>query len=231
MSTIDIAASGAATTGNVADAEEINSRLAGGSVFVGETLLDINGRLTADNFALLTSEVVDRESLCVRSPPSASTRPQDYMEDLFEDDEEPEHFAGGAAEFEVDSYTQYVTFYWTVTFSSIKQKPRFVGGRAASTHRVSISVDGERVSGASRNLPLSTFAVWVYGYSSGGVIPIPSHWNDRMVGRGRTWTGHRVLDVVGLSEGKHTVGLGAWCEGDGTMRIHSAACWVEVRRN
>lgn len=231
MSTIDISASGAATTGSVADAEEINSRLAGGSVFVGETLLDINGRLTADNFALLTGEVVDRASLCVRSPPSASTRPQDYRDDLFRNDDLPEHFAGGAAEFEVDAYTRHVTVYWTVTFSSIKQKPRFVGGRAESIHRLTILVDGSEVTGTRRNLPLSTYAAWVYGYNSGVAIPTPSHWTDRMIGRGRTWTGHRVLDVVGLSEGKHTVGLGVWCEGDGTMRIHSAACWVEVRRN
>jgi len=227
MSTADLDPTGVATDGDVSDVQEINDRLAGPPVGAVDSARMLCGMLDNDNWPLLSplATALNRRWTTEHQGYAATQRPQDYKQDLFEDAEQSILAPGATCSF-TTTETRDVLVYWSITYSSIKQTPRYTEPTdTGANHYVFLHLDGVELPDTRKRLPVS-MAVWAQGISSLDVEGFDG--KGVSLSRGRTWTGHRVLRNV--SAGEHSFGLAPWIRGPGTVRIHSALVWAVVRR-
>lgn len=227
MSTIDIDAAGAAADGDTSDVQKVNDRLAGPPAGAVDSARALNGLLDADNWPILSplETALHRRWTAEHQGYAAVQRPVDYKEDLFVESDTGLLVPGGVTTIELTE-TRDVVVYWDVTYSSIKQSPRYTGSvDVAANHHLFLMLDGEQLDHCRKRLPISN-GVWAQSTSDATVLGFDDE--GVSLSRGRTWTGHRLLK--NLAAGEHSFGIAAWIRGHGTVRIHSAQIWALVRR-
>lgn len=227
MSTVDLDVANAAVDGDVSDVQEVNDRLAGPPAGAVDSARALCGLLDADNWPILSplETALHRRWTSEHRGYSALQRPVDYKQDLFTDAEQSLAVPGATTSFETTEIRDVVV-YWSITYSSIKQSPRFTSSTdVAANHFLFLHVDGEQLDDSRKRLPIS-YGAWAINLNSNDVQGFDGQ--GVCLSRGRTWTGHRLLK--NLAAGEHSVGLGVWIRGHGTVRVHSAQIWALVRR-
>lgn len=227
MSTVDLDVANAAVDGDVSDVQEVNDRLAGPPAGAVDSARALCGLLDADNWPTLSplETALHRRWTSEHRGYAALQRPVDYKQDLFTDAEQSLAVPGATTSFETTE-TRDVVVYWSITYSSIKQSTRYTATTdVTANHYMFLQIDGEQLAGSRKRLPIS-YGVWAQSTNDASVVG----YNEEGVSlsRGRTWTGHRLLK--NLAAGEHSVGLGVWIRGHGTVRVHSAQIWALVRR-
>lgn len=227
MTTVDLAVAGVATDDAVSDVQTINDRLAGPPTGTVDSARVLSGLLDADNWPLLSplETSLHRRWTSEHQGYAALQRPVDFKQDLFVESDSGLPVPGAVVSLETTEIRD-VLVYWSVTYSSIKQTPRYTEPTdTASNHFLFLTQDGEQLDHTRKRLPIS-MGVWAQSLNSLDVDGFDG--KGVSLSRGRTWTGHRVLK--NLDVGQHSFGIAAWIRGPGTVRIHSAQIWALVRR-